>query len=77
MVELLIIYVLYINIYICDSKLRDNEIKIGIFIESITGNGIVNHETFTCNSDLLVVYNRSHFFISINSTMSPARDTPN
>lgn len=47
---------------LCDSKLRD-EIKIAIFIESITytGNGIVNHETFTCNSDLLVLYNQAIF----------------
>jgi hypothetical protein len=49
---------------LCVSKLRD-EIKIAIFIESITftGNGIVNHETFTCNSDLLVLYNQAIFFL--------------
>ena len=44
-----------------DSGLRD-KIKIDLYVESITGNGIVNHENFTCNSDLSCLVNPRPFF---------------
>lgn len=44
-----------------DSGLRD-KINIDAYVESITGNGIVNHENFTCNSDLSCLVQPRPFF---------------
>lgn len=52
-------------------KAYRTKITNNIHVESFTGNGIVNHETFTCNSDLLVHYNKA-VFLCVHSTTNVA-----
>lgn len=54
-----------------NSKLR-YKISSILFVECMRGNGIVNHEKVTCNSDLLVHYNQAHTILyTIQETQQP------
>jgi hypothetical protein len=52
------------------------KITNNIYVESITGIVIVNHETFTCKSDLLVQYNKAVFMcVQYNKTQHETPQT--